>query len=119
MSYGAALIAAGCDVLECEYTGSYQGEWYALVRVDGEIGIVTGCYGSCSVCDAFEAEFGYDEEDKPDYQERLADFGRSYLPPLPIDHEIDQLTKHISDYDYGDYQEALNYIKGWKVKYNL
>ena len=119
MGYSSALHAAGCEVLEYEHTGSYQGDWYALVKLNGEIGVVTGSYGSCSYCDAFEAEFGYGEEDSANYQQRLADFGRSYLPPLPIDHEITQLEKQVADFDWGDYTEALNYVKAWKVKYSL
>lgn len=88
MSYREALVAAGCDVLQFEEFGSYQGEWLALVSHGGFTGIVEGSYGSCSGCDAFEAEFGWDFEsdcdasEKPDYRKRLADFGNSYLPPV-------------------------------------
>lgn len=119
MSYHLALEAAGCEVLEYEYTGSYQGEWYALVKHEGEIGVVRGSYGSCSVCDAFEGEFGWDYDKEENYQERLADFGRGYLPTLPIDHEISQLEKSVVEYDWGDEREGLDYLKKWKKEYNL
>ena len=56
--------------------------------------LVVGSYGSCSHCDAFESEFGYDsclvwddeaedyietERSKEDYNQRLSDFGKRYL----------------------------------------
>lgn len=119
MRYESALEAAGCKVLEFEMTGSYQGDWYALVEVDGDMGIVRGSYGSCSYCDAFEAEFGYSSEDEENYQTRLKDFGLSYLPPLPIDLEVTNLEKSIGDYDWGDEREALDFMKSWKIKYNI
>lgn len=119
MSYSSALEAAGCEVLEYEYTGSYQGEWYALVKYGDEVGIVTGSYGSCSGCDSFEAEFNYNDDEKPDYQERLAAFGETYLPPLPIDLQIKNLKASIGKYDWGDEKEGLEIILSWKEKYAL
>ncbi len=98
MSYVQALKAAGAEVIEENSFGSYQGDWFALVRFNGETGWVWGSYGSCSGCDAFEAEFGFGSEDfcdahayagkddcpdciaaRADYAKRLAEFGRSYL----------------------------------------
>lgn len=70
--YVRALEAAGVKVLAFEEFGSYQGDWWA--RVEG--GFVTGSYGSCSGCDAFEAEFGWNSDEAP--QEKLAEFGRPY-----------------------------------------
>lgn len=59
--YKSALIAAGCDVHAMLQAGSYQGVWLAKVTTpDGSEGWVYGYYGSCSGCDAFEAEFGFD-----------------------------------------------------------
>ena len=103
--YKAAMVAAGAVVHEFKSFGSYQGEWYALVTYEGETGWVSGCYGSCSGCDSFEAEFGWDEDEyceehrfnadvacqecaekAEEHQKRLADFGRGYLTPLPIEH---------------------------------
>jgi hypothetical protein len=120
MSYESALVAAGCEVLEFEMTGSYQGDWYALVKSsDCTIGVVRGSYGSCSYCDAFEGEFGYRDEDAPDYKAKLKDFGMTYLPELPIDLEIANLEKSIGDFDWGDEREAISFMKTWKIKYNL
>ena len=59
MSYQEALEAAGATVHAFEFFGSYQGDWWAKVTYNGETGWVHGSYGSCSGCDAFEAEFGF------------------------------------------------------------
>ena len=78
--YEAALWAAGVKVLAFREFGSYQGEWWAKVEFpSGQIGWVSGEYGSCSGCDAFEGEFGYADSDTPNYLHRLRDFGREYL----------------------------------------
>lgn len=119
MGYSSALVAAGCEVLEFEEFGDYQGSWYALVKLNNEIGLVEGNYGSCSGCDEFEAELGYCDSDKPDYQERLASFGEGYLPPLLIDLRIEQLTESIKKYDWNDDESALRELLNWKAKYNL
>jgi hypothetical protein len=36
--------------------GSYQGEWLMLTKGDGEYKVYKDSYGSCSGCDAYEAE---------------------------------------------------------------
>lgn len=96
--YVNALRAAGAEVLDYETFGDYQGTWLARVRVGGEVGYIEGSYGSCSGCDAFEAEFGWHDDScdehaawppredcakcqsrRTTYQERLAAFGRGYL----------------------------------------
>lgn len=85
MSYKEALEAAGAKVHRFIETGSYQGSWYAFVWYDGHLGWVQGSYGSCSGCDAFEAEFSDSyldlkgDDEKASYQKRLAEFGKSYL----------------------------------------
>lgn len=120
MSYSSALEAAGCTVLEFEHFGSYQGEWLAVVDHQGGFGVIEGSYGSCSGCDAFEAEFGWGVcSDDDDDKERLASFGESYLPALPIDVVIMKYEKMIGEYDWGDYQEILDKLKEWKTKHGL
>lgn len=87
--------------------GNYQGTWVAIVEYKGVTGVVQGYYGSCSGCDAFEAEFNYSaspmfkyghyflnesdmddnmpctfeeyQEKLKDYDKRLSVFGESYL----------------------------------------
>lgn len=78
--YVAALWAAGVKVLDYERFGSYQGDWFAHIEFpNGERYFIHSYFGSCSGCDSFEAEFGWDAEDRPGYLHRLRDFGRSYL----------------------------------------
>lgn len=117
MSYQCALEAAGCEVIEFKEYGSYQGEWLAVVKVNGELGVIDGCYGSCSGCDAFEAEFGFCDEDKPDYKERLAEFGKTYLPALSFDHYIGVYEKASEDDWNDEAKEMLSDLKEWKQKY--
>jgi hypothetical protein len=79
--YRAALEAAGAKVLAFEEFGDYQGTWIAIT----DRGVFSGSYGSCSGCDAFEAEFGY-EGNSEEYHRKLAAFGQSYLDdPVDID----------------------------------
>lgn len=107
MSYQEALTAAGAEVLAFGRFGDYQGTWWAKVRYQGELGWVTGSYGSCSGCDDFQAEFGWEEAEaceehkykkpQPDcaacktagekYTKRLAVFGHSYLDDLLMSQE--------------------------------
>ena len=101
MSYESSFEAAGAVVHDSESWGSYQGDAAALVTYQGVTGFVFWSYGSCSGCDHFEATFSYsasgdyrhdeygdlvrDEagrliwDPNPDYQEKLAEFGRGYL----------------------------------------
>lgn len=116
MSYQSALEAAGAEVIQFEYFGSYQGDWLALVRVDGALGVVEGWYGSCSYCDAFESEFGYSESGE-DYQERLADFGRGYLPANTLDEMLAKCKYNVTECHWGDYGEMLDQVVKWKQEY--
>lgn len=82
MSYEEALTMAGAAVLKFKEFGSYQGTWWALVNYGGRLGFVAGAYGSCSGCDAFEAEFGWQDSKLPDYPERMKQFGSTYLDDI-------------------------------------
>ena len=115
MSYIEALEAAGATVLATQSFGSWQGEWLALVEYKGVRGFVAGSYGSCSGCDAFEAEFGYRyegcsehtyqpqtdcEECKSEaetYEKRLADFGRSYMDDADGNAMLDDYDRTLSN----------------------
>lgn len=130
MSYELALKAAGADVKAFQEFGDYQGTWWAKVFYKGELGWVTGCYGSCSGCDAFEAEFysnyyigceehRYDaqknctacQEISKKYQERLVIFGKSYLEDLLMSQEsAEKEVARYSDWDT-EVQEVLDFLK--------
>lgn len=120
MSYSEALSAAGCEVLEYVEFGSYQGEWFALIRKDGEIGVCEGSYGSCSYCDAFESEFGDVDENSDDYEKRLAEFGETYLPANTILEMIEKVNKDIvrNSWYADEYEELLTQLKQWEEEYN-
>ena len=130
MSYEKAMEAAGAIVHDFEQFGSYQGDWWAKVTYNGETGWVQGSYGSCSGCDAFEGEFGWDdghcEEHKYDskgavgcaecekaealYQERLADFGRGYLDGIMSQEKAIEDASENLDWDM-EAKEMVEYLK--------
>jgi hypothetical protein len=95
--YQGALEAAGATVHTFDSFGDYQGSWFAKVTFNGVTGWVQGGYGSCSGCDAFEAEMGYepydvDDDDyahyKASWDARLKNFGASYLNALQTFDEV-------------------------------
>jgi hypothetical protein len=118
-SYEAALTAAGATVHAFKAFGSYQGEWYAYVTYKGDTGWVNGSYGSCSGCDAFQAEFDYTRHKHGDdyvwaddiekwtpetcdacatLRERMAAFGATYLERIMTQEEaIAEATRYMWD----------------------
>lgn len=117
--YKAALAAAGATPLAYEQFGSYQGSWWAECELpNGEIVYVNGGFGSCSGCDAFEAEFGWDDEKKSDYPERLRDFGRDYLTNCyTISEAIEKASENL-DRDFNA-QEEVDWLKSRPVPRDL
>jgi hypothetical protein len=98
MSYSDALTLAGGEVLNFRYFGSYSGRWYAQVSYEGEVGWVSDSFGSCTVCDAFQADLGH-LSDHPDYDKYVADFGRTYLEALlPAEHFLKELRDRLGEY---------------------
>lgn len=117
MGYQAAVEAAGYEVLAYELFGSYQGQWMMKVRdpESGEIGYIHDWFGSCTVCDSFQAEFcdfGWDDEDSDEYQQRLREFGERYTA-LPVQHWMDwahDVERRLDDEDeYVDMDEEERY----------
>lgn len=135
MSYSESLEAAGATVLAYQSFGSYQGDWIALVNFEGKNGFVKGCYGSCSGCDAFEAEFGYYAQGCDDHlytltetcqecrdameshNRRLADFGKDYLDGLySYDEIVESVSRNLEwDMDAGT---MLQWVEGQKAAYD-
>jgi len=134
--YETALIAAGANVKAMKSFGSYQGEWWALVEYEGRVGWINGSYGSCSGCDAFQANFNYDYDEGHTHAEpggyyfdavdrpvpgcpvcdltqaKLAEFGKRYVDPdyiLDQEEAIKSASKYI-EWDM-DAQEMVDWIK--------
>jgi len=113
MSYQEAMEADGAEVLAYQTFGDYQGTWLAKVKYGGVVGWVTGEYGSCPGCDAFEAEFRYSYEDEPNIKERMALFGRSYLQHMKTPEEvIKDAEKDIREnWDYYEARKRIAFVK--------
>ena len=139
MSYKSALEAAGAIVLEFKEFGDYQGSWYAFVSYKDERGWVMGSYGSCTECDAFEAEFGdtdwhgclehiyqvddcefcvqQEAERQEDAKKRLVDFGQSYLSPLSKSSTLIEYLQPQVEWDE-ESESALKWIQSVDEQYS-
>jgi len=106
MGYRTALEAAGAVVHDMRLFGSYQGDWWADVTWKGQRGFVTGSFGSCSYCDAFGSEFGYDEPT----EERLMLFGKDYLEDLKTPEQAIEIASRNLDWDC-DAKDMVSWIK--------
>jgi hypothetical protein len=110
MAYEDAFAAVpGVTVEWCHYVGSYQGRLIAKLKVEGLDGprYVLDHYGSCSGCDAWEAEMGC--EDPP--LEKLISFGRPFVDAALTLNEVleELLPKPNRWYDMDD-KESLNHV---------
>jgi hypothetical protein len=131
MGYQETLEAAGATVHCFEQFGSYQGDWFAKVTVNGKTGWIHGYFGSCSVCDAFESEFDYGSRDRcgeheyeredaatceacksaaESYQTRLAAFGAKYLEDIMTQEEAEKEAGRNLEWDM-DATAMLNYVR--------
>jgi hypothetical protein len=131
MGYSEAMETAGATVHEFKEFGSYQGTWLALVTYNGNTGWIEDSYGSCSGCDAFEAEgFDYKEpvvgeknwlRDEPytqadvdAYREKLAAFGRDYLERnfATLEEKLEEYRAKVAkEYAWDDDKEILAYLE--------
>lgn len=140
MGYQQALEAAGATVVDFREFGSYQGDWFAILD-NGNI--VSGGYGSCSGCDAYQAEFDYTEgpykddetgkfyKERWDYEEiteseynerlsaiqkKLSDFGQGYLNGAEtLDECTARYQRKVDDeYAWDDDKEILEWLKSLK-----
>lgn len=126
MTYEGALEAAGAEVLAFGEFGSYQGDWIAKVRYNGETGWVHGYYGSCSGCDSLQAEFDYDtgddrvwengeyraktEDEMKSERARFAEFGAGYLGDIVDYDAILAHAERNADWDM-DAEEMIKFVK--------
>jgi len=134
--YKKCLELAGAKVHEFKNFGSYQGDWWTKVEYQGKLGWVHGWFGSCSGCDAFQAEFGYKshEHEDDDYityydfpekfkkdcphcqdlMKRMKEFGEKYLDDLYTQEEAENKASENLDWD-GNAQEMVDFIKNNKI----
>jgi hypothetical protein len=143
MSYELALKAAGADVIDTHYAGSYQGTWGSVVIYNGKKGLVTGSFGSCSYCDAFQSEFenyswgsheiSYNAEkdvytkdygdtictkeeydaQQLEYQEKLSAFGQRYLHVVQDKFDVENQLANSSKDDWWD--EERHELLNWAL----
>lgn len=137
MGYSEAIEANGVKIKTYKEFGSYQGTFIAVLE-DGRF--IEGSYGSCSGCDAYEAEFGY--ADRPEevdgkyykraswdqssvcsieeyeqalaeYEEKHRRFGQSYVDAAESKEEIlaRYEVKCTGDYAWHDDKEILEWIR--------
>ena len=110
MSYESTLEAAGATVHAFKEFGSYQGDWWAKVTYKGVTGWVTGSFGSCSGCDAFESEFDWTcDEKSPQYQKKLAEFGERYLGDIKTQESAVKDASQNLEWDF-EAQEMVDFI---------
>lgn len=107
-TYKTALEKAGAEVLAYAEFGSYQGDWVAKVRYQDRVFWIRDYYGSCTGCDALQADMGY--EDPTD--EALAAFGKRYLEEEPLSYEqvLEKASENVS-WD-SDAEEMVAFVKG-------
>jgi hypothetical protein len=137
MGYSEAIESNGLKIKEMKEFGSYQGTWIAILE-DGRF--IEGSYGSCSGCDAFQAEFNYDEEivkqengkyypnnntwedeitegeaiaKNKEYSEKLKSFGKRYTDSAETKEEIvSRYTIKCNDeFAWDDDKEILEWLK--------
>lgn len=135
MSYQETLKLAGAEVLVFNNFGSYQGDWWAKVNYQGETGWIHGSFGSCSGCDAFEAEFWSenhyeDEENYKGYHDycdlkegcskcdelkvKLIEFGKGYLDGgLYTQEQAEKIASEDLEWDM-DAQGMVDFIESNK-----
>ena len=146
MGYTHALRTAGAEVLQYKQTGSYQGTWGAVCRYNGQTVLVTGYYGSCSVCDAYQSQFGYLEDDpvqdettgkwysdwtreyeisqeqvdaiNEEHRQKLVDFGMSYLRnPLTKDMVQSTIDRYNAKGDDDWFDNEERELYDWAIKF--
>ena len=100
MGYAYALRTAGATIIEYKETGSYQGTWGAVVDFNGQRSLVTGYYGSCSHCDAYQSQFERYSNDEPVFDEETGKYYSNW-------YKEQEITKEAYDADQEDQKQAL------------
>ena len=133
MGYCEAMKAAGAKVHAYKEFGSYQGDWWAKVTYKKKTFWVHGSYGSCTGCDAFLAEFDYDDyyggrceehsydatvrkcagckSKQKEVKVRMAKFGASYLTGYDLTQKEAEKQASKEMELYGGDEEQLDFLK--------
>jgi len=131
MSYQEAIEKADAKIHAFQSFGSYQGDWWAKVTFKEATGWVYGYYDSCSVCDTFKREFGYNNQcklhkyandtdevvincklcqcKKASYEFRIVAFGLKYLDDIISKDEALAIASENLDWDM-DTEEIIKFI---------
>jgi len=131
-----ALEAADAKVLAFGNFGSCQGDWWAKVEYEGRVAWAHGAFGSCSGCDAFQAEFDcYEMMDccasdnrhwthdptcaacvaaKAAYDVKFAEFGKGYLGDLFTQEQAETEAGRNSGWDY-ESKEMVAWLKAHAI----
>lgn len=75
IDYSDVLKVAGYEIKAFKEGGMYQGIWAAIIKDDKGLGIMSGDFGSCSVCDPLESALGWEDTTL----EALKEFAAGYL----------------------------------------
>lgn len=111
-NYKWALEVAGATVLAFSDFGSYQGDWLAKVEWDGKTGWIKDYYGSCSGCDAFQAELNRDWE-KGYKKQEVIDFGRRYFHEIKTYEEVLEDVSRNIEWDMGA-DDMVKFMEAYK-----
>ena len=109
-SYHWVLEEAGAIVHAFQDFGSYQGDWLAKVTYKGKTGWIKDYYGSCSGCDAFESESGYEDRTKEDWHEFSIKFAKDYLEDIRTYEEVLKSCEKDIEWDM-DAKEMVDWLK--------
>lgn len=131
MSYDTALTAAGATVHRFEMYGGYLGNWMAHVTLpDGRTGFILDYYGSCSGCDAYQAELEYNSHkgDSGEYhsdgekadtckrcaaiRDKIAKFGATYFDQLlTVEEALAKCAEWTDSWNSSEYREMAGHIR--------
>lgn len=99
------LAEAVCEEVYCfgEF-GSYQGDWWAKIKYNGQIGWIHGYYGTCAYCDWLSANYKLSEK------KLKQEFITEYLDNILNQEQAEKEASRNIDWDL-DAQDMLNFIK--------
>lgn len=106
----SALEAAGAKIIRYEYFGDYQGTILVEVEYQNKHGWVSIAYGSCTVCDSYQAFTVNLDWDYEPTEEQLAEFGRDYLDYIQTEESLLESLREQAEWD-SEAERMINFIK--------